>query len=78
MEAVRASETAVYFNETTWRCIPETFTFKLFLEVHKKGSRKKEAMEMIKEGNDKEEEDRMKGILITNISFYNKFQRALK
>jgi hypothetical protein len=66
MEAVRASETAVDFNETTWRCIPETFTFKLFLEMHKKGSRKKEGME-IKEGNAEEEEDRMKGILIRNI-----------
>jgi hypothetical protein len=25
METVRTSETSVYFNETTWRCIPEGF-----------------------------------------------------
>jgi hypothetical protein len=25
MEAVRTSETSVYFNETTWRYIPEDY-----------------------------------------------------
>jgi hypothetical protein len=29
MEAVCTSETSVYFNETTWRYIPEGYIFKL-------------------------------------------------
>jgi hypothetical protein len=31
MEAERISETSVYFNESTWRYIPEVFIFELIV-----------------------------------------------